>query len=176
MIIVTVAPERGIGFSLGAARGPDQAGRPGAADGAAAISASCAATGRCWSSRTTRIPATMMRHTDRKDGSGRGGDRQRPPGLSWLGDNPPPVDHPARFDDAGDGTGSSSSTRWPPARSGAKYRSSSITARQLTAGERERLLRQAQKVLEKATATRGDFAAAIGAAMRRLCARGAGAN
>jgi FOG: CheY-like receiver len=37
-----------------------------------------------------------------------------------------------------------------------------ITARQLTAGERERLLRQARKVLEKATATRVDIAAAIG--------------
>jgi hypothetical protein len=42
-----------------------------------------------------------------------------------------------------------------------------ITARQLTAGERERLLRQARKVLEKATATRVDIAAAIGEAIRR---------
>jgi signal transduction histidine kinase/CheY-like chemotaxis protein len=42
-----------------------------------------------------------------------------------------------------------------------------ITARQLTAGERERLSRQARKVLEKATATRVDIAAAIGEAIRR---------
>jgi len=42
-----------------------------------------------------------------------------------------------------------------------------ITAKQLMAGERERLLRQARKVLEKATATRFDIAAAIGEAIRR---------
>jgi CheY-like chemotaxis protein len=42
-----------------------------------------------------------------------------------------------------------------------------ITAKKLTAGERERLLGQARKVLEKATATRVDIAAAIGQAIRR---------
>jgi CheY-like chemotaxis protein len=42
-----------------------------------------------------------------------------------------------------------------------------ITAKKLTVEERERLLRQAHKVLEKATATRVDIAAAIGEAMRR---------
>jgi signal transduction histidine kinase/CheY-like chemotaxis protein len=42
-----------------------------------------------------------------------------------------------------------------------------ITAKKLTAGERERLLGQARKVLEKATATRVDIAAAIGEAIRR---------
>jgi signal transduction histidine kinase/DNA-binding response OmpR family regulator len=42
-----------------------------------------------------------------------------------------------------------------------------ITAKKLTAEERERLLRQARKVLEKATATRVDIAAAIGEAIRR---------
>jgi len=42
-----------------------------------------------------------------------------------------------------------------------------ITAKKLTAGERERLLGQARKVLEKATATRVDIAVAIGEAIRR---------
>ena len=42
-----------------------------------------------------------------------------------------------------------------------------ITAKKLTAGERERLLGQARKVLEKATTTRVDIAAAIGEAIRR---------
>jgi CheY-like chemotaxis protein len=51
-----------------------------------------------------------------------------------------------------------------------------VTAKQLSAGERERLLRQAQKVMEKATATRVDIAAAIGAAVRRRPARVAAAQ
>jgi CheY-like chemotaxis protein len=42
-----------------------------------------------------------------------------------------------------------------------------ITAKKLTAEERERLLGQARKVLEKATATKVDLAAAIGEAIRR---------
>jgi hypothetical protein len=42
-----------------------------------------------------------------------------------------------------------------------------ITAKRLTVEERERLLRQARKVLEKATATRVDIAGAIGEAIRR---------
>jgi adenylate cyclase len=42
-----------------------------------------------------------------------------------------------------------------------------ITAKQLTTAERERLLRQAQKVIAKGTASRLDIAAAISAAMRR---------
>jgi len=52
-----------------------------------------------------------------------------------------------------------------------------VTAKQLTAAERERLLRQARKVMEKATATRADIAAAIGEAVRRRPLRvPAGAN
>jgi signal transduction histidine kinase/CheY-like chemotaxis protein len=46
-----------------------------------------------------------------------------------------------------------------------------ITAKQLTAAERERLLRQAQKVIAKGTASRLDIAAAISAAVRRRPAR-----
>jgi signal transduction histidine kinase/DNA-binding response OmpR family regulator/HAMP domain-containing protein len=48
-----------------------------------------------------------------------------------------------------------------------------ITAKQLTAAERERLLRQAQKVIEKGSASRLDIVAAIGAAVRRRPARAA---
>ena len=51
-----------------------------------------------------------------------------------------------------------------------------VTAKQLSAGERERLSRQAQKVMEKATTTRVDIAAAIGAAVRRRPARVAAAQ
>jgi CheY-like chemotaxis protein len=42
-----------------------------------------------------------------------------------------------------------------------------ITAKQLTAAERERLLRQAQKIIAKGTASRLDIAAAVGQAVRR---------
>jgi signal transduction histidine kinase/CheY-like chemotaxis protein/HAMP domain-containing protein len=42
-----------------------------------------------------------------------------------------------------------------------------ITAKQLSPGERERLLRQAQKVIEKGTASRLDIASAISEAVRR---------
>jgi adenylate cyclase len=52
-----------------------------------------------------------------------------------------------------------------------------ITAKQLTTAERERLLRQAQKVIAKGAASRLDIAAAISAAVRRRPARAAaGAN
>jgi len=52
-----------------------------------------------------------------------------------------------------------------------------ITAKQLTAAERERLLRQAQRVIAKGTASRLDIAAAVGEAVRRRPARmPAGAN
>jgi CheY-like chemotaxis protein len=42
-----------------------------------------------------------------------------------------------------------------------------ITAKQLTAAERERLLRQAQKIIAKGTTSRLDIAAAVGEALRR---------
>jgi signal transduction histidine kinase/DNA-binding response OmpR family regulator len=52
-----------------------------------------------------------------------------------------------------------------------------ITAKQLTAAERERLLRQAQKIIAKGTASRLDIAAAVGEALRRRPApMPAGAN
>ena len=46
-----------------------------------------------------------------------------------------------------------------------------ITAKELTAAERERLMRQAKKVIEKGSASRFDIAAAVGEAMRRRPAR-----
>jgi len=52
-----------------------------------------------------------------------------------------------------------------------------ITAKELTAAERERLLSQAHKVIAKGSASRTDLAAAIGEAVRRRPARAAaGAN
>ena len=47
-----------------------------------------------------------------------------------------------------------------------------VTAKQLTAAERERLSRQARRVMEKATTTRVDIAAAVSEAVRRRPARG----
>ena len=47
-----------------------------------------------------------------------------------------------------------------------------VTAKQLTASERERLSRQARKVMEKATTTRVDITAAVSEAVRRRPARG----
>ena len=47
-----------------------------------------------------------------------------------------------------------------------------VTAKQLTADERERLSRQARKVMEKATTTRVDIAAAVSEAVRRRPGRG----
>jgi CheY-like chemotaxis protein len=46
-----------------------------------------------------------------------------------------------------------------------------ITAKQLTATERERLLRQAQRIIAKGTASRLDIAGAVGEAVRRRPAR-----
>jgi CheY-like chemotaxis protein len=46
-----------------------------------------------------------------------------------------------------------------------------VTAKPLTAAERDRLLRQARKVMEKGTASGVDIAAAIGEAVRRRSAR-----
>jgi signal transduction histidine kinase/DNA-binding response OmpR family regulator len=46
-----------------------------------------------------------------------------------------------------------------------------ITAKELTAAERERLMRQANKVIEKGNASRFDIAVAVGEAMRRRSAR-----
>ena len=51
-----------------------------------------------------------------------------------------------------------------------------ITAKQLTAAERERLLRQAQKIISKGAASRLDIAAAVGEALRRPARMPAGAN
>jgi CheY-like chemotaxis protein len=48
-----------------------------------------------------------------------------------------------------------------------------ITAKQLTAAERDRLLGQAQKVIAKGSASRLDIAAAISEAVRRRPARAA---
>jgi len=48
-----------------------------------------------------------------------------------------------------------------------------VTAKQLSTAERERLLLQARKVIEKAKATRVDIAAAIATAVRRRSGRAA---
>jgi CheY-like chemotaxis protein len=86
--------------------------------------------------------------------------------LSWLGDNPPPavilldlmMPEMDGFEFL-DALAAREEWREIPV--------IVITAKKLTVEERERLLRQARKVLEKATAIRVEIAAAIGQAIRR---------
>jgi signal transduction histidine kinase/CheY-like chemotaxis protein/putative methionine-R-sulfoxide reductase with GAF domain len=164
VVIVTVAPERGIGLSLGAVevltKPVDRARLT------ALINRLVRRDGPVLLVEDDADTRDMMRHTIDKMGlavAETGNGRQA---LSWLGDNAPPaiilldlmmpeMDGFAFLDALADR---------------ADWREIPvivITAKQLSAAERERLSRQAQKVMEKATATRVDIAAAIGAAVRR---------
>ena len=164
VVMVTVAPERGVGLSLGAvevltkpvdrARLTALLNRLVRRDGPVLVVEDDADT------------RDMMRHTIEKMGLAVAETANGRLALSWLGDNPAPaiilldlmmpeMDGFAFLDVLADR---------------ADWREIPVivvTAKQLTAGERERLLRQARKVLEKATATRLDIAAAIGEAIRR---------
>jgi len=164
VVIVTVAPERGIGLSLGAVevltKPVDRARLT------ALINRLVRRDGPVLLVEDDADTRDMMRHTIDKMGlavAEAGNGRQA---LSWLSDNAPPaiilldlmmpeMDGFAFLDALADR---------------ADWREIPVivvTAKQLSAAERERLSRQAQKVMEKATATRVDIAAAIGAAVRR---------
>jgi signal transduction histidine kinase/CheY-like chemotaxis protein len=168
VVIVTVAPERGIGLSLGAvevltkpvdrARLTTLINRLVRRDGPVLVVEDDADT------------RDMMRHTIEKMALAVAETANGREALSWLGDNAPPaiilvdlmmpeMDGFAFLDALADR---------------ADWREIPVivvTAKQLSAAERERLSRQAQKVMEKATATRVDITAEIGAAVRRRPAR-----
>jgi signal transduction histidine kinase/DNA-binding response OmpR family regulator len=164
VIIVTVAPERGIGLSLGAVevltKPVDRARLT------ALINRLVRRDGPVLVVEDDADTREMMRHTIERLGLAVAESANGRLALSWLGDNAPPaiilldlmmpeMDGFAFLDVLA---------------ARADWREIPIivvTAKQLSAGERERLSRQAQKVMEKATATRVDIAAAIGAAVRR---------
>ena len=164
VIMVTVAPERGIGLSLGAVEvltKPVDRGRL-----TALLNRLVRRDGPVLIVEDDADTRAMMGNTVEKMGLAVEDTANGRLALSWLADHP----HPAvilldlmmpemdgfEFLDA-----LAAREEWR------EIPVIVITARQLTAGERERLLRQARKVLEKATATRVDIAAAIGEAIRR---------
>jgi CheY-like chemotaxis protein len=174
VVIVTVAPERGIGLSLGAVEvltKPVDRTRL-----TALINRLVCRDGPILVVEDDPDTREMMRYTIDKMGLVMSETANGREALSWLGDNPPPaiilldlmmpeMDGFAFLDVLADR---------------ADWREIPvivITAKQLTAGERERLARQARKVMEKATATRSDIAAAISEAVRRRApARAGGAE
>ena len=164
VIMVTVAPERGIGLSLGAVEvltKPVDRGRL-----TALLNRLVRRNGPVLIVEDDADTRAMMGNTVEKMGLAVEDTANGRLALSWLADHP----HPAvilldlmmpemdgfEFLDA-----LAAREEWR------EIPVIVITARQLTAGERERLLRQARQVLEKATATRVDIAAAIGEAIRR---------
>jgi signal transduction histidine kinase/CheY-like chemotaxis protein len=173
VIIVTVAPERGIGLSLGAVevltKPVDRARLT------ALINRLVCRDGLVLVVEDDADTRDMMRHTIEKMGLLVAETTNGRQALSWLRDNPQPaiilldlmmpeMDGFAFLDVLSDR---------------ADWREIPVivvTAKQLTAGERERLARQARKVMEKATATRSDIAAAIGEAVRRRPPRGPAAK
>jgi signal transduction histidine kinase/DNA-binding response OmpR family regulator len=173
VVMVTVAPERGIGLSLGAVEvltKPVDRARL-----SALINRLVRRDGPVLVVEDDTDTRDMMRHTIEKMGIAVAETANGRLALSWLGDNPPPATilldlmmpemDGFAFLDALAGR--------------AEWREIPVivvTAKQLTAGERERLLQQARKVLEKATATRVDIAAAIGEAVRRRPTRVAAAQ
>jgi CheY-like chemotaxis protein len=164
VVMVTVAPERGIGLSLGAV---DVLTKP--VDRTrltALINRLVCRDGPVLVVEDDANTRDMMRHTIEKMGLEVAETTNGRQALSWLGDHPPPaiilldlmmpeMDGFAFLDVLSD------RANWR------EIPVIVVTAKQLTAGERERLAHHAQKVLEKATATKSDIAAAIGEAVRR---------
>jgi signal transduction histidine kinase/DNA-binding response OmpR family regulator len=164
VVMVTVAPERGVGLSLGAVevltKPVDRA------QLTALLNRVVRRGGPVLVVEDDADTRDMMRHTVDKMGLSVAETANGRLALSWLGDNPPPavilldlmmpeMDGFELLDVLADR---------------AEWREIPVivvTAKQLAAEERERLSRQARKVLEKATATRNDIAAAIGEAVRR---------
>ena len=174
VVMVTVVPERGIGLSLGAV---DVLTKP--VDRArltALIHRLVRREGPVLVIEDDADTREMMRHTIEKMGLSVAETANGRRALSWLGEHPAPAMilldlmmpemDGFEFLDA-----VAARAEWH------EIPVIVVTAKQLTAVERDRLLRQARKVMEKATATTVDIAAAISEAVRRRPARAAaGAN
>ena len=172
VIIVTMVPDRGIGLSLGAV---DVLTKP--VDRArltALIHRLVRRDGPVLVVEDDADTREMMRHTIEKMGLSVAEAVNGRRAVSWLGEHQPPamilldlmMPEMDGFEFL-DALGARPEWREIPV--------VVITAKQLTAAERERLLRQARKVMEKATASRVDVAAAVSDAVRRRPAR-AGAS
>ena len=170
VIIVTMAPDRGIGLSLGAV---DVLTKP--VDRArltALIHRLVRRDGPVLVVEDDADTREMMRHTIAKMGLAVAEAANGRRALGWLGEHAPPAMilldlmmpemDGFEFLDA-----LSARTEWH------EIPIVVVTAKQLSAAERERLLLQARKVIEKAKATRVDIAAAIAAAVRRRSGRAA---
>ena len=163
VIMVTVAPERGIGLSLGAVEvltKPVDRGRL-----TALLNRLVRRDGPVLIVEDDADARAMMGNTVEKMGLAVEDTANGRLALSWLTDHPHPavilLDLMMPEMDGFEFLDLAAREEWR------EIPVIVITARQLTAGERERLLRQARKVLEKATATRVDIASAIGEAIRR---------
>jgi GAF domain-containing protein/CheY-like chemotaxis protein/HAMP domain-containing protein len=170
VIIVTMAPDRGIGLSLGAV---DVLTKP--VDRArltALIHRLVRRDGPVLVVEDDADTREMMRHTIAKMGLAVAEAANGRRALGWLGEHAPPAMilldlmmpemDGFEFLDA-----LSARSEWHD------IPIVVVTAKQLNAAERERLLLQARKVIEKAKATRVDIAAAIAAAVRRRSGRAA---
>jgi GAF domain-containing protein/DNA-binding response OmpR family regulator/HAMP domain-containing protein len=168
VIIVTMAPDRGIGLSLGAV---DVLTKP--VDRArltALIHRLVRRDGPVLVVEDDADTREMMRHTIQKMGLAVAEAVNGRHALGWLGEHAPPAMilldlmmpemDGFEFLDA-----LSAHPEWH------EIPIVVVTAKQLSAAERERLLLQARKVIEKAKATRVDIAAAIAAAVRRRSGR-----
>ncbi len=170
VVIVTMAPDRGIGLSLGAV---DVLTKP--VDRArltALIHRVARREGPVLVVEDDADTREMMRHTIAKLGLAVAEAANGRRALSWLEQHQPPamilldlmmpeMDGFAFLDAV------AARPEWR------EIPVVVMTAKQLTAAERERLLLQARKVMEKATATRVDIVAAVAEAVRRRPARAA---
>ena len=168
VVMVSVAPDRGIGLSLGAV---DVLTKP--VDRArltALIHRLVRREGPVLVVEDDADTREMMRHTIEKLGLAVTETANGRRALSWLGENAPPavilldlmMPEMDGFEFL-DAIAARAEWREIPV--------IVVTAKQLTTAERDRLLLQARKVMEKATATRVDIAAAISEAIRRRPAR-----
>ncbi len=174
VIIVTMAPDRGIGLSLGAV---DVLTKP--VDRArltAVIHRLVRRDGPVLLVEDDADTRDMMRHTIEKMGFAVAEAANGRLALSWLGEHAAPamilldlmMPEMDGFEFL-DAVAARAEWREIPV--------VVVTAKPLTAAERDRLLRQARKVMEKGTASGVDIAAAVGEAVRRRSARtAAGAN
>ena len=170
VIIVTMAPDRGIGLSLGAV---DVLTKP--VDRArltALIHRLVRREGPVLVVEDDADTREMMRHTIQKMGLAVAEAVNGRRALSWLGEHAPPamilldlmMPEMDGFEFL-DALAARAEWRDIPV--------VVVTAKQLSAAERERLLLQARNVMEKVKATRVDIAVAIAEAVRRRSARAA---